>query len=181
MRVQNQTHWNTRDLRAIIARVAQDETEPEARKRLHVHIHYNRQVQGPSGGHAYLGSRLRLGSVTIMVPSQAIDLIDFASVVAHELAHARGMRHAEMRGSPRYYRVLGMRSLYEWAEAMPMRRAEPKRKAKPTTETVLALARRREREWTTRLRRATTLQRKWRKRVRDLERRLAAAQPVSEA
>jgi len=181
MKVENRTHWNTRDLRAIIARVVLDETDPETRKRLRIRVQYNRQVKGSCSGHAYLGTGQRPGSATVMVPSQSIDLIDLAHVVAHEVAHSRGVTHAQMRGSPRYDRVAGSRALYAWAESMPMRRAEPKRKAKPTTDTVLALARKREREWTTRLRRATTLQRKWRNRVRDLERRVAAVQPVSEA
>lgn len=118
------------------------------------------------------GGRKKIGEIT---GEKLTDLkLQFASVACHEFAHNRGMKH---RAMPNYYFWRSRWKEYvAWAAEMPLE-LKPER-SKPTSEEkrdgklVNAQAR-----WAlaqTRLKRAATIEKKWRLRVRSLERRQAA-------
>jgi hypothetical protein len=127
MKLVNLTHWSSAHLRAIIARVAQDELEAEVRKRLIVRVVYKRRSRSGGdlcGGHATMGVKGPLGFIanrmTLTLPSITVDPVSLAKVTAHEMAHLRGLGHPQMQG-PRYnYRAEGWRAFYAWAEAYPI-------------------------------------------------------------
>jgi hypothetical protein len=185
MRVVNETSYRTDHLRAIAARVAKVEIEDAgARKRLVVVFSYRKRrgwlaAAHDTGvsGHASMGSNRFPGRATILVTRSGIDHTDLAFVLAHELAHTRGMGHALMRGSSIYRREGEWRARYEWAEAMPIDLKPVKGKKVVTPEVALAmriaLARRREKEWTTRARRAATALKKYKRTITRLERKAA--------
>lgn len=188
MKIDNRTHWNTQHLRAIIARVAATELDPNHRRQATIRVVYGRS-RGSSGV-AYVGSslavvRIASGNPTWRmkhgVPELPVDKVDFAGTVAHEMAHLRGMKHAWMRGCPRYRRVEGHKDLYAWAEAMPLERQAAK--SKPALDERrqqrLAHARTMLVAWERKAKIAAGRVRRWRGRVRDYERylQLAAAQP----
>jgi hypothetical protein len=171
--ITNGTPYRSADLRAILSRVAADELadQPMKRKRLTVVLVRSR---GTCSGVAWK----RSCHVRIRVPGRNLDPVLFAWLAAHEFAHVRGMGHARM---PTYLRhwITRSRELWAWAAAYPIRLADtpavPSRSA-------LALARaraRRDHAWAmlqkadTRLKRATTIQRAWARKLRDAERRLA--------
>ncbi len=181
MRINNQTHWRTDHLRAFISRVAQDELDPAQRKRLRVTIRYNRQKnRGWCSGRA----SYRHPVMTIMVPSQCVDRVDLANVTAHEMAHTRGMRHAQMRGSPRYRRVGNWRESCAWADQLPLERQAIK--PRPTLDERrlqrLAHAQRQLVTWESCGKRVAGRIKFWRSRVKAVERTLqqAAVQPPQE-
>ena len=179
MKIVNQTAWRTDHLRALIARVAQDELDAAVRRALRVRVTYKvrrgwRRSVGVTGGLATIGGP----SVTLYLPTgETVDRSRFAHTVAHELAHVRGLRHAAMRGSPRYTWAEGWSERYAWADALPLeRKASP---PKPTAEARLtrrlAHAAAMQARWQHRLKIAQGRVRRWRGRVRDYERHIAAA------
>src|SRR5713101_4536608 len=89
--IANKTHWQTKQLRAFVVRIAQDIFGDDKRP-LHVTFKYNRQVRGCVTGWAYYQS----GASRIMVPSQAVDKIDLAHTIAHKFGHNKGLRHRDM-------------------------------------------------------------------------------------
>jgi len=185
MRVVNETSYRTDHLRAIAARVAKVEIEDaSARKRLVVVFKYRRGARWlapgsdtSASGHASMGSNRYPGRAMILVTRSGIDHTDLAFVLTHELAHTRGMGHAMMRGSSIYRREGEWRTRYAWAEAMPIDLKPVKGKKVVTPEVALAmkiaLARRREKEWTTRARRAATALKKYKRTIMRLERKAA--------
>lgn len=178
MRLTNKTHWQTRDLRRIAARVVREEFPKDrfpnrARVRnFTVIVGYNRGRWGYSTGHAHYGAN----HCYVNVPSRDVDPIDFAHVVAHEIGHCKGLAHdrmpPHMQGYNRYVRTDYIRNHFAWAAALPIRRLEPKRKARPTADVKLAHAERMLAKAVTRRKRATTLERGWRRKVSYYTRRL---------
>jgi predicted SprT family Zn-dependent metalloprotease len=171
VKIENKTHWRTDHLRAFISRIAKEELGAEARKRLHITVVYNRaKDKGYVTGCAFLGG----SRAWIKVPSGEVDKIDLAHVIAHELAHIRGMQHRQMTHNPQYSRVGDWRSRYAWALDMPLEKAQPKPKQDVQVkryEAVLA----QERRWQTKLKRAQTALKKLRPKLRRYERVLTAA------
>lgn len=178
MRIVNETGWRTADLRAIAARVAATELDPEAARRVTIRFVTGRRrgwlaatsVRGSSGYATLGGTR-----ATIRIDPVAPDRVDLAHVIGHEMAHLRGMTHRRMRGAVRYdgRRLPGYRAFVEWAADMPLDRT-PARPARPRPDPAAVAARRRTdalehaaamvRAWTTRHRRATTILAGWRRR-----------------
>ncbi len=173
MKIVNETHWRTDHLRAFIQRVAEVELDGPARKALKVTVTYNRaKDKGYVTGCAFLRSNI----ARLMVPRQVVDRVDLAHVIAHELAHTRGMHHHQMNRNPQYSRVSDWRERYAWAETMPLEKALPKAKAKKDVQMRrynAALAA--EGRWMTKLKRAQTALKKLRPRLRYYERTLTAA------
>jgi hypothetical protein len=173
MKIVNKTHWRTNHLRSFIQRIAKVEIDGPTHKALHVTIKYNRQKdRGWCSGNA----RLKRPIMTIMVPSQVVDRIDLAHVIAHELAHTRGMKHHQMNRNPQYTRVGDWRDRYAWAETMPLEKAGPKARKKPDVQLqryTRALAA--QQRWETKLKRAQQALKKLRPRLRYYERALTAA------
>ena len=176
MRIVNATAWRTDHLRAIIRRIASDELDAERRRRYVVKIGYNRGVGrgGYSSGHAaYHGTVAHVN-----VPSDVVDQVDFAHTVAHEMAHSRGMRHAQMRVSRRYSRnVEGWRDYYSWAARLPIERKLVKaapthddRRARRLAHAEAMLAR-----WETKAKTASRRAARWRGRVKDARRYIQVA------
>lgn len=178
MKFVNKTHWNTRDLRRIAQRVCREEF-PRDRfgakwRQMRVVVGYNRAGDGSSSGHAYYGG----STAYVNVPSGNVrgkgavghvDPIDFAHVVAHEFGHCKGLRHGRMPphmdGTKAGKRSDYITQHFAWAAAIPIRRQVPVRAARPTADDKLAHAERMLRRAQTRLKRAQTIERKWRRSV----------------
>lgn len=169
MHIYNKTDYDTRTLRQILYRVADQELNVENRKATRVTIEYSRGGWGHSG-HAYL----RAPSLTIKVPGpqRGIDPISFAFVAGHEMAHTRGMDHRQMKGSARYdwSGNTGWRDWYGWAEEyivlhkIPIAKPVEDKRAKE-----IAHAEQKVKEARTRLKRATTILAKWDRVLRRLQ------------
>lgn len=118
--IDNQTHWRTADLRRIVVRVARDTLPPGALPRFAVRFNFTRPgtaTHGGSSGHAPVPGY----KATVSIDPRRPDRVDVAMVVAHEIAHLRGLRHADMLGNPRWYRIAHWRSIYRWALDIPLR------------------------------------------------------------
>lgn len=185
MRIVNKTHWQTAPIRAIVSHVAAVELAAEARKRLVVTIKYRRRSRSGGAlclGHAYSGRKgLWVGrDMTITVPSLEVDPVSLAKVAAHEMAHLRGLGHAEMKGPNYSYAHPGWRAYYAWAQGFPISRAReiPKPTRDQNRQAKLNHARAKVVTWERTAKRAVTKLKTWRRRVRTLERTiLKAAQP----
>lgn len=173
MKIHNRTHWRSDHIRAIALRVARDELDPGATKGFTVDVNYGGRGPGVSGHAPYHGRR-----ISIHVSSVAIDRVDLAQTIAHEMAHTRGMTHRQMRNAPRYRRMGEVtRALYAWAEDMPLERIVPpkavgldERRQKKLDHARALVA-----QWERRLKRAQGKVRRWKGRVRDYERYIAIA------
>lgn len=129
MKVRNRTHWRTDHIRAFLLRIAKDELEGHwaGAKGIHVDVVYTRPGRNRAG---YSSGCATIGGVCMMIriAKETPDLIDFAHVIAHEMAHLRGVRHNAMRDYSRYMRVGNWRELYAWAKEMPLERKRIKPK-----------------------------------------------------
>lgn len=173
--ITNHTHWQTGQLRRFIERVAREVLNDDEKPTLSVTVVYNRQVsRGYCSGRACIGGAW----LKIMLPSQAVDKIDLAHVIAHELGHCHGLTHADMRGSAIWTRSGRHREIYAWASELPLEKKQPKRKKRLVgaehAEAGAQKARRKVAEWTSYLKRAQTALKKWRARRRYYERRAVA-------
>ena len=124
MKITNCTHWRSDHLRTFLTTVALEELDSKDRRRLTVEVGYNR---GGKRYHYVSGRAWRLGThIKIMVPSGTVDRVDLALVIAHEMAHLRGIHHRQMIGSSRYRRVGTWREFYAWAEELPLEKQAQK-------------------------------------------------------
>lgn len=184
MTITNKTLWNTAHLKAILQQAAEIELEVGKRKRVRVTVEYTRGHD--SSGCAYIGGtqatvRIRhpqsrawfrsevVNGVRVPRPINPTELEDlklrFASVAAHEFAHLRGQGHDTM--SAKYKWHGNWREYVSWAAAMPLAVKAPKSaKAKPTVEAKLAHVLKMKAQAETRVKRATTILRKWKARER---------------
>lgn len=171
----NTTHWNTRDLRKLIAAgLRANGMEPAGYP---VGVEYRRR----RGRHGYgwVGARgftLRLPGRTeclqrAQVFGTAPDHLDgknLAHTINHEIAHNRGLRHRDM----------GYGIGTDWAKGFVVRWTPPVKKTITTEERIVAReahAARMLAKAETRLKRAKTIYRKWAQKVRYYERRTKAA------
>jgi hypothetical protein len=190
MKLVNLTHWKSEHLRAIIARVALDELEAGARKRLVVRVVYKRRsLSGNTcGGRATLGVKGPLGYVanrmTLTLPSVTVDPVSLAKVTAHEMAHLRGLRHPEMKGARYSYRAEGWRAFYAWAAAYPIEKqpvaATPKPSRSERQQGKLAQARAMLAKWERVQKRAAARVKWWRGKVTFRTRYLAVCQAADQ-
>ena len=187
--IANKTAWQTKMLRPFIVRIANEEfdgsTPARTRTRLTVRIVYHRggadQRAGDyCSGYAYYNSSLS----TVRVPNPAhghtFPVADFCHVVGHEFGHNRGLRHSQMgwhhgnscrRGS---YTT----THYAWSAALPVpvpvvakpRATTDEKRAKRLQAAQSAVLR-----WTKKQKLATTKLKLWQRKVKTLERTLAAA------
>ncbi len=172
MRITNHTNWNTRDIARLIHRCA--ELENVSLKYARVTIK-NRRNGGWKLGHCQYGTLLNPPvRMLLLIPKEpALDSIQLAHVICHELAHAKGLRHTEMR-NVRYGWADGWKEYYGWATEYTIAvKLEP---ATPTIEDRRAQrlehAQRMLRRAATRARRAATIEKRWKRRVTALCRRI---------
>jgi len=172
MRIDNATHWRSDHILAIARRVAETELDPAKRKHYTIRVRYGHRGAWTSGHAAYFGS-----SCQVNVGKDAVDTVNLAHTIAHEMAHSRGVRHPAMRGSVRYRYVNGWRDFYAWASAMPVEQYPVK--PKPTLDARRAArlenAQRKLLQWERAVRLAQNRARRWRTRVRNLERYIVKA------
>lgn len=183
MRIKNETRWRTDHLKALIGRVAKEELEPEQKKKLLVTVRY-RKSNARTWGHATIGTpfhqvlRMRL---LLPFPGREFDKPKHALIIAHEMAHCRGLRHREMKSS-RYDWVEGWKERYAYAEQFPMELAPEMMAAKATdadkAERLIVKLKR----WQAKKKRAETAIGKLKRRLRHYERKLQqAAMKTTEA
>jgi hypothetical protein len=171
IQIRNRTHWRTDHIRAFIKRGIRQERADLCKKNaflLRVSIVYNR------GGirHQSCSGRAVIGGLwmKIMLPSGGVDRVDMAHTIAHELGHTAGLNHRHMEGCATYSRVGNWRELYAWAETLPLEKEARQTKTRPDTAQRLDHARRMLTKALTRERRASTIRKRWERRVRALER-----------
>lgn len=171
MRIVNKTMWRTDQLRAIVGRVAQDELDPERRRYLEVFVEYRRANACVIGRAPRGGYRMK-----ITIERKNVDRALLAHIIAHEMAHIRGLRHSEMRGSVRYDYKEGWREYYAWADQMPLERKQVKQELKEDVQLVrYNRVIDRQRAWATKLKRAQTALKKLSRQRRYYEKVLMAA------
>lgn len=172
MRIENSTWWRSDQIMAIARRVAETELDPAKRKRFVVRVKYGRRGANVTGHAAYHGSYIQL-----FLGSDAVDTVDLAFTIAHEMAHSRGMTHVQMHGSPRWCLIDGWKDVYAWAAGMPVERQAPK--ARPTLddrrEQRAAHCRSMVARWERRKKLASNKVRVWARRLRAVEARVALA------
>lgn len=201
MKLINKTEWDTRALRSILLRVAKEEFErsPERIKRLHVTVQYARRNGYWVTGRAYVG-----GSTSrLMVPRpgrckraeikdnkavrdangapiwrEDFPALDFAITAAHEFGHNRGLQHRQMAFHHRCHSRYAHEH-FAWADKLVVLPKAPR--ARPTLDEKrakeLAKAQAAVKRCERRAKLAQTLLKKWTRRVRELERRIAASPP----
>lgn len=183
IKITNRTHWQTKHLRAFAVRAANQILDDGTKPHLTIEFSYNRggTRHDSCSGRAWIGG----SHARVMVPSGSIDKTDLASVIAHELAHCRGVTHAQMRGASLYRRVGNWREHYAWAETLPLEKvsAKPKRVVTPVerANAKLNVVRARLKQWQTRLKRAQTAIQKYRAQEKYYLRReqMLATQPAA--
>jgi hypothetical protein len=105
----------------MIYRVAQDELDAGQLRHAKVTIVYARSNSRCLGRCTYgteLHPRVNM-TLVLPRPGAAIDLVELAKVVAHELGHAKGLHHRDMHNT-RYGREEGWRERYAWAADFPI-------------------------------------------------------------
>lgn len=188
MRIVNKTHWSTRDMRRIMTRVAREElNDTDAhralRKQLVVTVVYSRS--GSMSGCAWRGRPVARICVQKRVKcwsesrgdyeAKALNSVEFAWLCAHEFAHVRGQRHRTMNRNVMYF-TNKAHEMYEWAREFPIHRVEPKTKTREEKRDAKLLhAQRMLARAETRAKRAATLLRKWRQKVKYYERQQVLA------
>jgi len=183
-RIRNQTDWSTNDLRAVIAAACEaagmvgipDVTVLQ--KKPHV-LHWF------VTGRAWLGTHRDPGKILLIMsgPSYSktdsdrlLILLDLARTAHHEALHSVGAHHGDMTEEQRY-----CRQPVPWADALVLRtksELRPRPEVSLVERSAAKLAERLEhvqsmhRRAVTRLKRAETLEKKWRRRLKMLERKL---------
>jgi hypothetical protein len=180
MKIVNKTLYRTDHLKAILQKAAEVELEPEKRKVLTVTVSYTRG--GASSGCAYVGGRhawIRIRhpeSRSRLAPVETTELVlSFASVASHEFAHIRGMNHQEMPGYYKWHRA-SWRDYVAWAATYPLDVKPARVAVTPTVSAKLAHVLKMKALAETRVKRATTILRKWKAKERYYQK---AAQKVT--
>ena len=101
MKIDNPTHWSTDDIRRLIYRVSLDELERGQLVHARIRIKYARKNSKRLGTFTYGTPRNpRINMMLVMPrPGTPVDLVRLAKVIAHELGHAKGLRHRQMHNS----------------------------------------------------------------------------------
>ena len=178
MQLTNQTHWDGAAIKRLVRRVAQDEFDAMPSP-YHVTVKYFR---GRRLGCAPYGiSALRPARrMTLCLRRDAVDSVELAKVIAHEFAHNKGMRHKDMENT-RYGWVEGWRERYAWATEFPI----PAAPVKPVPALVTVLERKLEhveaqcKRAASKAKRAQTILRKWTRKQKYYESKLAAERTKS--
>jgi len=92
MKLVNNTHWQTRHLKAFAVRVLRDIIDdPGKRRQVVLRVHHGRgKHRGAIHGLAYVGGT----KADVYVPARCcadVDKIQLCRIMAHEFAHLRGL------------------------------------------------------------------------------------------
>lgn len=174
MRIDNQTEWNTDDLRSLFAAGLDKNRKHEGpfqSSRLRIKVVYSRRHDRYSG-HAWLNT----GHIRIRLPKPEYDLNVrmTAAIFDHELQHCRGYRHEH--GLCPHISEAGLEAC-AWADAFTISIKTPKEPM--PREHVLAAkmqhALDRAKAALTKKKRAETIHKRWQRRVKYYERAITAA------
>ena len=125
MRLSNSTCYSTRDLKKIFTRIANQELDPEKAKRVYFDIVYSK---GSHSGYATVGGTR--STIRLPKPPFKLDHAQVALVIAHEMAHLRGLHHGASFHCARYSWTHGdYKTFYAWAHEYPISVRVPKPKA----------------------------------------------------
>ena len=190
MKIVNLTQYDSQQLRAIAQRVAENELDPDQRRGVRIHFviaktrsvearearsrsYYRRAVGQLPPGLKFNQAIINIGRNAFSMPPRTMVRM-IALRLAHEFAEMRGLTHVQMR-TPRYFFKDGWSELYAWADAFLL---QPKVKLTitPVDKANLLLKRAYARRKTaaTRFKRATTLLKKWDRKVKYYEKRARA-------
>ena len=178
MRLENHTHWDGQAIKRLVRRVAQDEFDAMPQPYT-VTVKYKRRSWAGCGtlGRAPYGlSALQPARrMTLYLERDVIDSVQVAKTIAHEFGHNKGIRHRDMKNT-RYGWVDGWRDRYAWAAEFSIGPAPAKPVMAPVTvlERKLAHVEARRKQAETRAKRAQTLLKKWARKQRYYESKLAA-------
>lgn len=172
LRLENNTKWSTRDLRKFFLRGMKD----RGMDHLHVTVDYARSNDGVHGS-AYLNSvflRMKLpGPKWVRVATKhnkpLIDMKKFAQVFMHEMDHCLGLRHKDMADWWKFEPTWQEGLEIKWTGDTVVEKKTSEQKQAARTATVetraqhaLAMLKKAD----TRLKQATTIQKKWAKKVK---------------
>jgi len=182
MKIKNETYWRTDHIRAMILRVARAQhMEPVQIRAMRIYVVWRKRRSrigeaslGHSSGH--MATYMKL-----FMDRDRCDSVLLAHTIAHEIGHQKGLTHRDMRGRPSFDYSPGWRDLYAWAAAFPVERRpvlERPRKAPPSpvqlAEANYEKAAAMVRTWETKIKRAQTALKKWKRRAALRQRRVAA-------
>ena len=166
IQIKNLTHWKTSHLRTFVIRTAKEVLDDHEKPTLRVEFRYARRREGSCSGYAWYHSM----DLVIRLPSQITDKIDLAHVITHEIAHTKGLKHGDMRGSAIYMRVGRYREIYAWAADLPLEKNSPKQRVRligpALAQTNAEKAAAKIKLLLARIKRQTNLLKKWQKRER---------------
>lgn len=176
MKVINNTCWQTKHLRAIVGKVAQEELDTPKRKQVKVTFVPARQ-QNYVTGRAIVGGY----SCTIHIPTKKDpDKGQLAAVIAHELAHLRGAKGERwMRAAGCRYSNRGdaYKRIYAWAYTLPLERkipiTKPTRGSEQHIQKQIAKMENAIKQWQRREKMAKTKLRKYKQKLKYFQGRLS--------
>lgn len=182
MKIINQTHWQTKHLRAFLVRAAKIEEIPATRmKRMVVRIVYTRpgERRKAKGSHGYSSGYATYNGtqMTIRVGKDMVDKTDLAHVCVHEFGHIRGLYHNRMNGLPQYDRVGNWREVHGWGETLILepQKATAKKTIADVKQVRFARVQAAIKRWETKLKRAQNALKTYRAKERYYERQFAMA------
>ena len=167
--VVNETHWRTDQLRKIAMAAAQKELTVAQRKKMTVYFRHSRKGWY---GHRHTGSAyLNSNAITVNLPKEGAVPWKVAYICVHEYAHTKGFRHKDINGLAKYdWNAKGCEEWYEWAKDFPLEKKPPEKKKRKTADDKLAHYEKLVAQWETKLKRAQTYVRKYKKKVADYKR-----------
>jgi len=186
IKIVNKTDWHTADLKRIAhAAMVAAGARPVTHRLVTVYVNDSRRRGGRVHGRAWIGKHIDPQNWVLFLPTPERAatyvlhgaLLRVACQVAHhEALHAVGARHADMTEEQRY-----CNQAVPWASALVLRSKAEVRPPKPEPapeevrqaafEDRTAHVREMHKRALTRLKRATTFEKKWRRRLKMLERR----------
>lgn len=189
MKIKNETYWRTDHIRALVLKVARNQfMEPWQIKNMLVHIVWRRGRRRL--GEAFLGKSCANMSrhMRLFMDRDTVDPVQLAHTIGHEIGHMKGLDHRQMRGRPAFDYSIGWRDLYAWAAAFPVEarpvRERPSKPAPSILEIAVAhhaKAAAMVKTWTAKMKRAQTALKKWERRARLREKKVAALRQPARA
>lgn len=188
MKIINETKWRTEDLKAIAMRILPDEIESVTKRKKIVIIFRSTKGNAHRGssGYAYRigGEKCCVRLASTKYGEGFVDKIDLCVVIAHELAHLRGLpggraSEYQMRRSPRYGRNPKNAEIYSWVNDMPLRPQESPKSVKVDpavkAESEIAHFEKLIAGWQAKAKRAANAIKKYQKKIKYRQSKLTAA------